>query len=161
MSFGGGLACCHRHRFFFWNLKNLNARNLAILLLIAGRLMRKSLIQALLLVGLVALTIVPPFPLAPQAAPQERSPDERRRAERSPIELASGAKVEFSSFTSAALKENREFSIYLPPTYAKGNRNYPVVYFLHGLNNDHTSWTVDRYGHIHEQVDKLIAEKAT
>ncbi|MCI0423320.1 MAG: hypothetical protein L0312_29560, partial [Acidobacteria bacterium] len=33
------------------------------------------------------------------------------------------------------------------------------VYFLHGLNNDHTSWTVDRYGHLHEQVDKLIAEK--
>src|SRR4030095_13998119 len=85
---------------------------------IAGRLMRKPLIPALLLVSLFALTSIQPCRLAAQAAPQDRGPGERRRVERSPIELASGAKVEFSSFTSAALKEDREFSIYLPPTYA-------------------------------------------
>jgi S-formylglutathione hydrolase FrmB len=85
---------------------------------------------------------------------------ERRRATRGPIELSSGARVEFNSFPSSCLKEEREYSILLPPGYSKNNQRYPVVYFLHGLNNDHTSWTVDRYGHIHEQVDKLIAEKA-
>jgi len=121
--------------------------------------MRKLLTSSLLLVSLLVLSFNRPCRLAAQAAPQDRGPGERRRAERSPIELASGAKVEFSSFASAALKEDREFSIYLPPTYAKSKSSYPVVYFLHGLNNDHTSWTVDRYGHIHEQVDKLIAEK--
>jgi len=121
--------------------------------------MRNPLTPALLLVGLFALTLVQPSHLSSQAAPQDRGPGERRRTERIPIELASGARVEFSSFASAALKEDREFSIYLPPTYAKSGRNYPVVYFLHGLNNDHTSWTVDRYGPMHEQVDKLIAEK--
>ena len=126
---------------------------------IAGRLMRKQSTPVLLLVGLFALILVQPCHLSSQAAPQDRGPGDRRRAERGAIELASGARVEFSSFASPALKEDREFSIYLPPAYAKNNHNYPVVYFLHGLNNDHTSWTVDRYGHIHEQVDKLIAEK--
>jgi enterochelin esterase family protein len=112
-----------------------------------------------LLVSLLAFVLVLPCHLPSQAAPQDRSQDERRRSERVPIELASGARVEFSSFPSAALKEDREFSIYTPPTYTKSGRSYPVVYFLHGLNNDHTSWTVDRYGRIHEQLDKLIAEK--
>ncbi len=124
---------------------------------IPRRLMRKPNTLALFLASL--LTLAQPCRLAAQAIPQDRGPAERRRAERSPIELASGAKVEFSSFASVALSEDREFSIYLPPTYAKSDRKYPVVYFLHGLNNDHTSWTVDRYGHIHEQVDKMIAEK--
>jgi S-formylglutathione hydrolase FrmB len=89
-----------------------------------------------------------------------RSSDgERHRADRGPIELASGAKIEFSSLPSVCLKEDREYSIFLPPSYAKTQQKYPVVYFLHGLNNDHTSWTVDRYGHLHQQVDRLIAEK--
>src|SRR5687768_3845334 len=98
---------------------------------IVGRPMHKPLIPALLLMSLLALTSAQPCRLAAQAAPQDRGPGERRRAERSPIEMASGAKVEFSSFSSAALKEEREFSIYLPPTYAKSKGSYPVVYFLH------------------------------
>jgi S-formylglutathione hydrolase len=121
--------------------------------------MRNPSTLTLLVVSLWVAALVQPCHLSSQAAPQDRSGNERRRAERSPIELASGARVEFGSFPSAALKEDREFSIYTPPSYGKGGRTYPVVYFLHGLNNDHTSWTVDRYGHIHEQVDKLIAEK--
>lgn len=121
--------------------------------------MRNTSTLTLLLVTLLAAALVQPCHLSSQAAAQGRSPDERRRAERSSIKLASGARVEFGSFPSVALKEEREFSIYTPPSYGKSGRRYPVVYFLHGLNNDHTSWTVDRYGHIHEQVDKLIAEK--
>jgi S-formylglutathione hydrolase FrmB len=58
------------------------------------------------------------------------------------------------------LNEDREYSIFLPPSYHQGSQKYPVVYFLHGLNNDHTSWTVDRYGHLQERVDKLVADKA-
>ena len=121
--------------------------------------MRKPSTWTLLLAGLLAFALVQPCHLSSQVAPQDRGPGERRRTERGPIELASGARVEFSSFASAALKEDRDFSIYTPPSYAKSGLSYPVVYFLHGLNNDHTSWTVDRYGHIHEQLDKLIAEK--
>src|SRR4051812_28445879 len=90
---------------------------------------------------------------------QGDSGGERRRADHSPIELKSGARVEFNRFPSSSLKEVAEYSIFLPSSYAKGSTTYPVVYFLHGLWNDHTSWTVDRYGRLYEQVDKLIADK--
>ena len=90
---------------------------------------------------------------------QNDSAGERRRSEQRTIEMASGARVEFAKFQSAALKGEAEYSIFLPPSYSKGKESYPVVYFLHGLWNDHTSWTVDRYGHLQEQVDMMIAQK--
>jgi enterochelin esterase family protein len=85
--------------------------------------------------------------------------DGRRRSDRQVIDLASGARVEFAHFYSPALKADGEFSIFLPPSYGRGTKRFPVVYFLHGLWNDHTSWTVDRYGRLHELVDRLIKEK--
>lgn len=85
--------------------------------------------------------------------------DERQLEDRSPIQLLSGSQVVFGSFPSVSLKENREYSIFLPPSYHRSQRSYPVVYFLHGLNNDHTSWIVDHYGHLHQTVDRLILEK--
>jgi len=83
----------------------------------------------------------------------------RRRLDRQTIQLGTGARVEFSQFHSAALDSDREYSIFLPSTYGSGSKFYPVVYFLHGLWNDHTSWTVDRYGDLHEMIDKMIGEK--
>jgi S-formylglutathione hydrolase FrmB len=90
---------------------------------------------------------------------QNDSAGERRRSDQRTIEMASGAKVEFARFQSVALKGEAEYSIFLPPSYGKETKSYPVVYFLHGLWNDHTSWTVDRYGHLYEQVNSMIAEK--
>jgi len=31
-----------------------------------------------------------------------------------------------------------------------------VIYFLHGLNNDETSWTVERYGRIQDRIEEMI-----
>lgn len=85
---------------------------------------------------------------------------ERRREELSPIRLKGGSVVEFVSFDSTALGPAR-FSIFLPPSFHRDPaRTYPVVYFLHGLNNDETSWTVSRYGNIHETVEELILSGA-
>ncbi|PYV87554.1 MAG: hypothetical protein DMG05_17405, partial [Acidobacteria bacterium] len=69
---------------------------------------------------------------------QNDSGGERRRGDRTAIEMSSGARVEFSKFYSPALKGDAEYSIFLPPSYGKDNKSYPVVYFLHGLWNDHT-----------------------
>ncbi|MFN8007992.1 MAG: alpha/beta hydrolase family protein [Terriglobia bacterium] len=80
-------------------------------------------------------------------------------ATRSPILLPSGSQVAFGSFFSPSLKEEREYSIFLPPSYTKSQNHYPVVYFLHGLNNDHLSWTSDRYGHLYQTIDRLILEQ--
>lgn len=61
--------------------------------------------------------------------------------------------------TSEAIGNKASFSVFLPPSYGSSDASYPVVYFLHGLFNDHTSWTVDRHGNIPELVDDLMSKK--
>jgi S-formylglutathione hydrolase FrmB len=82
---------------------------------------------------------------------------ERRRSDLGPIALPGGSKIEFKSFESQCLKATEPYSIFLPPSFSKEtSRTYPVIYFLHGLNNDETSWTVDRYGHIQSSLEQMI-----
>jgi len=53
----------------------------------------------------------------------------------------------------------RELNVYTPPGYDDDPpRRYPVVYLLHGANNDHFSWI--RYGRANDILDNLLAEKA-
>ena len=87
---------------------------------------------------------------------ERRQEQERRRESPEPIQLAGGSLVEFESLLSETLGTTQPYSIFLPPSYQAGTRRYPVVYFLHGLNNNHTSWTVDRYGRLHEKTESLI-----
>ena len=85
--------------------------------------------------------------------------EERRRSDTSPIDLPGGSRVEFKSFSSESLGQERQYSIFFPPSYGKGKEDYPVIYFLHGLNNDHTSWTVERYGSLQATFESMIAAK--
>jgi S-formylglutathione hydrolase FrmB len=83
--------------------------------------------------------------------------DERRRTDLGPITLPGGSTVEFKSFDSKTLGAPERYSVFLPPSFSKSpSRTYPVIYFLHGLNNDETSWTVDRYGNIQNALDQMI-----
>jgi len=83
--------------------------------------------------------------------------DERRRADRSAITLPGGSTVEFKSFESKTIGQTEAYSIFLPPSFSKDtSRTFPVVYFLHGLNNDETSWTVERYGHIQSSLEQMM-----
>ena len=85
---------------------------------------------------------------------------ERRRGDLAPIELAGGSLVEFKTMVSQTLAGEEAYSIFLPPSFRRDtSRTYPVVYFLHGLNNDQTSWTVERYGNLQNKVEDLILEK--
>jgi S-formylglutathione hydrolase FrmB len=82
---------------------------------------------------------------------------ERRRSDLNTIVLPGGSTIEFKSFESQSLKSTENYSIFLPPSFRKdSSRTYPVIYFLHGLMNDETSWTVDRYGHIQSALDQMI-----
>src|SRR5216117_230442 len=86
--------------------------------------------------------------------------EERRRGDLTAIQLPAGSAVDFKSFASSALGTTQPYSIFLPPSYARESaRAYPVVYFLHGLNNDHTSWTVDRYGNLQAKVEEMIVAR--
>jgi S-formylglutathione hydrolase len=54
---------------------------------------------------------------------------------------ASKGRVEYTEFESASLGQKVRCAISLPASYdAKKQQRYPVVVFLHGLNNDERSW---------------------
>ena len=73
------------------------------------------------------------------------------------LELPSGAKVKFREFMSVALGGKAQYAIFLPSEYnQKLSRSFPVIYFLHGMHNDHTSWTEKRYGNLPLVIEKLI-----
>jgi S-formylglutathione hydrolase FrmB len=100
--------------------------------------------------------------LALRRLSQAQFNDDRRRTDYTPISLPGGATVEFKSFDSQTLGAPERYSIFIPPSFSKEpSRTYPVVYFLHGLNNDETSWTVNRYGDIQDSLDKLIVSGKT
>ena len=64
------------------------------------------------------------------------------------------------TMTSTILKSERKFAIYLPPDYETSQRNYPVLYLLHGAGDDQTGWV--QFGEILHIADKTIREgKAT
>jgi enterochelin esterase-like enzyme len=64
------------------------------------------------------------------------------------------------SVSSAILKSDRKFAIYLPPDYETSERSYPVMYLLHGSGDDQTGWV--QFGEVLHITDKAIKEgKAT
>ena len=59
-------------------------------------------------------------------------------------------------YYSNTLGMNRRMHIYTPPAYNKSNRNYPVLYLLHGGGGDENSWV--ELGNVARILDNLIAE---
>lgn len=51
---------------------------------------------------------------------------------------------------------HRRMNIYLPPGYDKENKNYPVLYLLHGSGGDENAWL--ELGFVNRIMDNLIAE---
>lgn len=50
------------------------------------------------------------------------------------------AEVRYATFTSPALGKEVSYAVDLPPSYASGDRRYPVLYALHGLFESHSFW---------------------
>jgi len=59
---------------------------------------------------------------------------------------------------STALGKDVEYNIYLPADYEKSNRQYPVLYLLHGYGDDETGWT--QFGEAQIIADRLQGEVA-
>ncbi len=57
---------------------------------------------------------------------------------------------------SDILKMDRKFAIYLPPGYETSEREYPVLYLLHGAGDDHTGWV--QFGEVLHIADNAILE---
>ena len=68
----------------------------------------------------------------------------------------SGKVYENLTMKSDILKMDRKFSIYLPPGYETSEREYPVLYLLHGAGDDHTGWV--QFGEVLHIADKAMIE---
>ncbi len=61
--------------------------------------------------------------------------------------------LESCIFYSQILRQEVKYSVILPEAYFRSNRNFPVVYLLHGLGDDETTWIEN--GQITQIADKL------
>lgn len=66
-----------------------------------------------------------------------------------------GKVIEQLSASSAILKREVAYSLYLPPDYDASTRTYPVVYLLHGYTDDNTAWL--QSGEVNRYADAGIA----
>jgi enterochelin esterase-like enzyme len=57
---------------------------------------------------------------------------------------------------SKILKGERKYAIYLPAGYETSQRDYPVLYLLHGGGDDQTGWV--QFGEVKHIADKAIKE---
>ena len=66
------------------------------------------------------------------------------------------SEIRAESLHSDVLGEDVMVNVYLPAGYDQdADRQYPVVYLLHGLSDTYTAWAVK--GHMKEPVDEMIA----
>ncbi|WP_346857863.1 alpha/beta hydrolase-fold protein [uncultured Draconibacterium sp.] len=64
-------------------------------------------------------------------------------------------KVEFKTMPSKILNEDREYSVYLPKSYATNTeKTYPVLYLLHGGGGSHKDWP--GRGHVGDVANQLM-----
>jgi enterochelin esterase family protein len=64
--------------------------------------------------------------------------------------------VQSYPYKSKALGTDRRMVVYTPPDYEKSTGRYPVLYLLHGANNDENSWTASGKANI--ILDNLLAD---
>lgn len=62
--------------------------------------------------------------------------------------------VEGLSMNSKVLSQDVKYSIILPEDYYKSDKKYPVVYLLHGLGDNESSWL--EYGQVSQTVDAAV-----
>ncbi|GAB3516530.1 alpha/beta hydrolase [Emticicia fontis] len=65
-----------------------------------------------------------------------------------------GIVKESLTIKSSTLGKEVKYNIYLPADYEKTNRQYPVLYLLHGYTDNETGWT--QFGQAPEIADKVI-----
>ena len=67
-----------------------------------------------------------------------------------------GKVIDQLSLKSEILGSERKYAIYLPSDYDYSNREYPVLYLLHGAGDDHTGWV--QFGEVKSIADKTNKE---
>ena len=69
-----------------------------------------------------------------------------------------GSRVQYKSFYSDLLNRHLPYALYLPPSYEHSDREYPVVFFLHGANENERRWSTRGLTDI--LLDRMVKEGA-
>jgi enterochelin esterase-like enzyme len=67
-----------------------------------------------------------------------------------------GKVIDQLSLKSKILNSERKYAVYLPSDYDHSNREYPVLYLLHGAGDDHTGWV--QFGEVKSIADNTNKE---
>jgi enterochelin esterase-like enzyme len=67
-----------------------------------------------------------------------------------------GKVIDQLSLKSEILDSERKYAVYLPSDYDHSNREYPVLYLLHGAGDDHTGWV--QFGEVKSIADNTNKE---
>lgn len=91
------------------------------------------------------------IPEGPEAPEVPELPD-------TPDTLTEGTLDMMQTITSRILGGEQPYTIYLPPSYSSSpERNYPILYLLHGLGQHYNSWADD--GNMKAIADEAIASE--
>src|SRR5947207_869812 len=74
------------------------------------------------------------------------------------VELsAQVSRADYKTFESKLLGKEIRYGLYLPPSYnSSPAKKYPVLYFLHGLNENETRWSTR--GQTDIMLDRMVAD---
>jgi S-formylglutathione hydrolase FrmB len=81
-------------------------------------------------------------------------PGFRQNAGRDTIPV--GSRVQYKTFPSDILARDIPYGLYLPPSYEESDQNYPVLFFLHGANENEKRWSTR--GLTDLMLDQMIAD---
>jgi S-formylglutathione hydrolase FrmB len=70
--------------------------------------------------------------------------------------IPEGSRVQYRSFESGILDREIPYALYLPPSYENTVRDYPVLFFLHGANENERRWSTRGLTDI--MLDRMVAE---
>lgn len=68
-----------------------------------------------------------------------------------------GSRVEYKSLDSKILGRQLRYGLHLPGSYATSKQSYPVLYFLHGANENEMRWSTR--GETDLMLDRMVQEK--
>jgi S-formylglutathione hydrolase FrmB len=69
-----------------------------------------------------------------------------------------GSRVQYQSFYSSILGRDIPYGLYLPPSYDQSDQDYPVIFFLHGANENERRWSTR--GRTDLLLDEMISDGA-